>query len=280
VSPVSSRPADRRERWRSVANEYINAVPDMGNANLTPGPNPPTSSSTLRLLCAGAMHGVIDALDTAFAGTVGKPVHASFTNSGGVKARVMAGESADVVISTAAAIDELARHGKVSSVTGLARSPIGVAVRAGTNRPDIGTVEAFRRALIATRSIAIADPATGSPSGNYLVGLFERMSLFASLRDRIRHVGGGAGGVVVVGEAVARGDAEMAIQQMPELVGVAGLDVVGELPAELQQVTVFAAAVVVTTADEVAARRLIACLVSPQAAVAIRARGMQPAWGT
>jgi molybdate transport system substrate-binding protein len=226
------------------------------------------------------MHGVIDTLDTAFVGLVGKPVKASFTNSGGVRARVMAGERADVAISTAAAIDELARSGKVlpSTVTALARSPIGVAVRADAVRPDIGTVEAFKLALSTAKSIAIADPATGSPSGNYLVGLFERLSLAELLRDKIRYVGGGAGGVVVVGEAVARGDADMAIQQMPELVGIAGLDVVGELPAELQQVTVFAAAVVATTSDEAAARRLIACLVSPQAAAAIRVKGMQPAW--
>jgi molybdate transport system substrate-binding protein len=250
----------------------------MGNANLTHGSNVPTaSSSALKLLCAGAMHGVIDALAATFASTIGKAVEATFTNSGGVKARVMAGERADVAISTAAAIDELARHGKVSSVTALARSPIGVAVRAGAMRPDIGAVEALKRALIGARSIAIADPATGSPSGNYLVALFERLGQTAPLRDKIRLVGGGAGGVVVVGEAVARGDADMAIQQMPELVGVAGLDVVGELPAELQQVTVFSAAVVATTADEAAARRLIACLASPQAAVAIRAKGMQPA---
>jgi molybdate transport system substrate-binding protein len=250
----------------------------MGNAKLTLGSNPP--SSALQLLCAGAMHGVIDALDTTFVSIVGKPVKASFTNSGGVKARVMAGESADVAISTAAAIDELARHGKVSSMTALARSPIGVAVRAGEVRPDIGSVEAFEVALIAAKSIAIADPATGSPSGNYLAGMFERLSLTELLRDKLRYVGGGAGGVVVVGEAVARGDAEMAIQQMPELVGVPGLDVVGELPAELQQATVFSAAVVATTSDEAAARRLIACLASPQAAAAIRAKGMQPAWDT
>jgi molybdate transport system substrate-binding protein len=226
------------------------------------------------------MHGVIDGLDTTFAGVVGKPVKTSFTNSGGVRARVMAGERADVAISTAAAIAELARHGKVlpSTVTALARSPIGVAVRTGAARPDIGTVEAFKLALIAAKSIAIADPATGSPSGNYLVGLFERLSLTASLRDKIRYIGGGAGGVVVVGEAVARGDAEMAIQQMPELVGIAGLAVVGELPAELQQVTVFSAAVVATTSDQEGARRLIAGLVSPQAAVAILAKGMEPAW--
>ena len=131
-------------------------------------------------------------------------------------------------------------------------------MRAGALRPDIGTVEAFKRALIAAKSIAIADPATGSPSANYLVGLFERMSLTASLRDKLRFIGGGAGGVVMVGEAVVRGDAEIAIQQMPELVGIADLDVVGELPHELQQVTVFSAAVVATTSDEAAARRLIA----------------------
>jgi molybdate transport system substrate-binding protein len=247
----------------------------MGNANLTLGSD---QSSALQLLCAGAMHGVINALEGTFVSNVGKPVEASFTNSGGVKARVMAGERADVAISTAAAIDELARNGKVSSATALARSPIGVAVRAGAIRPDVGTVEAFKHALMAAKSIAIANPSTGSPSANYLVGLFERLSLTASLRDKIRYIGGGASGVVVVGEAVARGDAEMAIQQMPELVRVAGLDVVGELPAELQKVTVFSAAVVATTMEDVAARRLIACLTSPEAAAAIRAKGMQPAW--
>jgi molybdate transport system substrate-binding protein len=250
----------------------------MGNANLTPDSD---QSVALQLLCAGAMHGVIDALEGTFAGIVGKQVEASFTNSGGVRARVMAGERADVAISTAAAIDELARGGKVlpSTVTALARSPIGVAVRAGAAKPDIGTVEAFKLALIAAKSVAIADPATGSPSGNYLVGMFERLSLTDSLRDKIRYIGGGAGGVVVVGEAVTRGDAELAIQQIPELVGIAGLDVVGELPAQLQQVTVFSAAVVATTSDEAAARRLLACLSSPQAPAAIRAKGMQPAWG-
>jgi molybdate transport system substrate-binding protein len=151
-------------------------------------------------------------------------------------------------------------------------------VRSGATRPDIGTVESFKHALIAANSIAIADPTTGSPSGNYLAALFERLALTALMREKIRYVGGGAGGVVVVGEAVARGDAEMAIQQMPELVGVAGLDVVGELPDEVQQMTVFSAAVVTTTSDEAAARRLVAYLTSPQAAAAIRAKGMQPAW--
>jgi molybdate transport system substrate-binding protein len=268
--------APARERWRSVANEYINAVQKMGNANLTHGSNP---TRALQLLCAGAMHGVIDALERTFAGIVGKPVEASFTNSGGVKARIMSGEHADVAISTAAAIDELARHGKIlpMTVTALARSPIGVAVHAGAMRPDVDTVDAFKRALIAAKSIAIADPATGSPSGNYLVALFERLSMTEPLRGKIRYVGGGAGGVVVVGEAVAQGDVEMAIQQIPELVGVAGLDVVGELPADLQQVTVFSAAVVATTSDEAAARQLVAYLASPQAAAAIRAKGMRPA---
>ncbi|MBV9970428.1 MAG: substrate-binding domain-containing protein, partial [Xanthobacteraceae bacterium] len=205
---------------------------------MTPGPNASTDACALRLLCAGAMHGVIDALEGTFPSRVGKPVHASFANSGGVKARVMAGERADVAISTAAAIDELARRRKVACATALARSPIGVAVRAGAMRPYIGSVEAFKHALVAAKSIAIADPATGSPSANYLVELFERMSLTQSLRGKIRHVGGGVGGVVKVGEAVARGEADMAIQQMPELVDVAGLEVVGELPAGLQHLTV------------------------------------------
>ena len=242
-------------------------------------PIQPIPSSHLRILSAGAMHPVIDELRETLQHIAGKPVEVQFTNSGGVKARVLAGEAADVVITTAAAIDELRHHDKVlpETATAVARSSIGVAVRAGAARPDIGSVESFKRTLRDARSIAIADPATGSPSGNHLVGVFERLGMTAELQGKIKRVGGGAGGVVVVGGVVASGEAEIGLQQIAEILGVPGLDLVGEIPPGMQHVTVFSAAVAATTTDVPSARRLVAYLASPQAAAVITAKGMQAA---
>jgi molybdate transport system substrate-binding protein len=245
-------------------------------------PSPPiqsTSSSQLDILCAGAMHPIIDELIGALERIAGKPVAVQFASSGGVTARVMAGEAADVVITTAAAMDDLGRHDKIllMTATALARSAIGVAVRAGAARPDIGTVESFQRALREAGSIAIADPVTGSPSGNHLVAVFERLAMTAELQGKLKRIGGGTGGVVVVGDAVASGEAEIGLQQVAEILAVPGLDLVGELPGELQHVTVFSAAVAATAADLAPARRVVAFLASPQAAAVIRAKGMEAA---
>jgi molybdate transport system substrate-binding protein len=238
-----------------------------------------TSSARLRILCAGAMHPIIDELTGAIESMAGKPVVVRYASSGGVKALVMEGEPADIVISTAAAIEELGRRDKILPVTAtaLARSSIGVAVRAGAARPDIGSVESFMRALRDAESIAIADPASGSPSGNHLVAMFDRLAMTAELAPKIKRVGGGAGGVVVVGDVVANGEAEIGLQQIVEILGVPGLDLVGVLPSELQHVTVFSAAVAAAASDVPAARRLVAFLASPDAAAVITAKGMEAA---
>jgi molybdate transport system substrate-binding protein len=239
----------------------------------------PPSSSDLRILCAGAMHPIVDELMGPLERIAGKPVAVEFTNSGGVRARVLAGEVVDVVVTTAAAIDELRHHDKILPETAMAvaRSSIGVAVRAGAARSDIGSVESFKRVLRDARSIAIADPATGSPSGNHLVAVFERLGMTAELQGKIKRIGGGAGGVVVVGDVVASGEAEIGLQQIAEILGVAGVDLIGELPPELQHVTVFSAAVAATATDVPSARRLVAFLASPQAAAVITVRGMRAA---
>jgi molybdate transport system substrate-binding protein len=245
-------------------------------------PSPPirqTSSSQLRILCAGAMHPIIDELMGALGRIAGKPAAVRYASSGGVKALVMEGEPADVVITTAAAIDHLGDHDKIlpETATAVARSSIGVAVRAGAARPDIGSVASFMRALRQAKSIAIADPVTGSPSGNHLVAVFDRLAMTAELRGKIKRVGGGAGGVVVVGDVVASGEAQIGLQQIAEFLGVPGLDLVGALPSELQHVTVFSAAVVATATDVPMARRLVAFLASPETAAVITAKGMEPA---
>jgi molybdate transport system substrate-binding protein len=239
----------------------------------------PTSTSPLRILSAGAMHPIIDELMGALERIAGKPVAVQFANSSGVKARVLAGEAADVVITTAAAIDDLRHRDKIlpETATAVARSSIGVAVRAGAARPDIRSVESFKRALRDARSIAIADPVTGSPSGNHLVAVFEQLGITAELQGKIRRVGSGTGGVVVVGDVVASGEAEIGLQQIAEILGVPGLELVGELPPELQHVTVFSAAVAASATDVPSARRLVAFLASPQAAGVIEAKGMRAA---
>ena len=130
----------------------------------------------------------------------------------------------------------------------LARSGIGVAVRAGASRPDIGSVDAFKRALRQARSIAHSS----SASGVYLESLFQRLGIAAELAPKIRKVEGEP-----VGQVVARGEAEIGFQQVSELLPVAGIDYVGPLPAEIQEITVFAAGIPVGAPHPEAARASI-----------------------
>jgi hypothetical protein len=175
----------------------------------------------MRILCAGAMHRIVDELMNALERLSGRPVAARFASSAAVKTRILEGECADVVITTNLAIEELGRHHKIvpGTTTDVARSSIGAAVRAGAARPHIGSIESFKRALRDANSIAIADPITGSPSGNHLVGVFDRLGMTPELDSKIKRVGGGASGVVVVGDAVAAGEAEIGFQQIAEILG-------------------------------------------------------------
>jgi len=239
-------------------------------------PNPPAASAALKVLCAGAMREIVGELAEIFERADGTSVKVSYTRSGLVRDRVRDGEQVDVAVSTRAAVDELARGGTVvaDSVAAVAQSGIGVAVRAGAAHPDIGSAEAFQRTLCAARSIAYADPATGSPSGNYLVGMFERLGMAAEMHAKTRLIGAQGGHAVVVCDAVARGEADIGLQQIAEIVPVDGVELVGPLPDELQQMTVFAAAVGIKAGE--AARRFMALLRSDQAAEVIRTHGMEP----
>jgi molybdate transport system substrate-binding protein len=223
------------------------------------------------------MHPIIDALAGPFECASGLRVTAEFASSGGVKERVMAGERVDLAISTQIAIDELGKRRKIlaESATPLARSKIGVAARAGAPRPDIQSVELFKRAMLQANSIALADPAMGSPSATHLFGVIERLGITAELRPKIRLARAAPGAAVLVGEIVASGEAEIGVQQIAEILAVPGVDLVGELPAELQHVTVFSGAIAATSGNPMQARRLIEFLVSPAGACIIRVKGME-----
>jgi molybdate transport system substrate-binding protein len=192
------------------------------------------------------------------------------TGSDSIPSRIQRGEPVDVVIMADAALDELIRDGKVvaGSRVDLARSSIGMAVRAGALRPDISSVDALRRTLLQAKSIAYS----ASVSGDYLsTELFQRLGIADQLVGKTRRIERER-----VGAVVARGEAEIGFQQISELLPVVGIDFVGPLPPEVQRVTVFSAGVAVGARNPDAARALIRALASPDAVPAIARSGLEP----
>jgi molybdate transport system substrate-binding protein len=166
-------------------------------------------------------------------------------------------------------IDELIAAGVivVGSRADLAKSGVGVAVRAGAPRPDVSSVDAFKRALLTAKSIAYS----AGPSGVYLAGLFERMGIADDLKPKIKQFKG-----VPIGAVVARGEAEIGFQQVSELLPVAGIDYIGPLPAEMQQITVFSAGLHVNAREPDAAKAFVTFLTAPAAIPVIEKTGMEP----
>lgn len=184
--------------------------------------------------------------------------------------RLQRGERADVLILADAGIDDLIKAGQAAagSRVDLARSSIGIAVRAGTANPDISSVDALRRALLQAKSVAYSS----SVSGVYVSGeLFQRLGITAQMIGKSRRIESEP-----VGNVVARGEAELGFQQISELRPVPGLEVVGPLPAEVQRVTMFSAAAGAGSPNPAGGRALIAFLASPAASAAIAMSGMDP----
>jgi molybdate transport system substrate-binding protein len=192
---------------------------------------------------------------------------------GGVDAarRVQAGEAFDVVVLASNAIDPLLASGRLAagSKVDLVRSGVAVAVRAGAPRPDIASEEALRRAVLGARRLSYS---TG-PSGVHLARVFERWGIADAIRSRIVQAPPG----VPVGTLVARGDVELGFQQLSELMHLESIDVVGQLPPEVQIVTTFSGGVCTAATQPDAARKLLAFLASPAADEAKRRHGMEPA---
>jgi molybdate transport system substrate-binding protein len=187
-----------------------------------------------------------------------------------IPSRLERGEPVDVLIMAGSALDELIKKGKVipGSRVDLARSGIGMAGRAGSPKPDISSVDAFKRLLLGAKSIAVST----SASGVYLTEeLFPRLGIADQIMGKCKKVSGEPAGALV-----ARGEVEIAFQQVSELLPVPGIDFVGPLPSEIQKVTVFSAGIAVGAKEPEAARTLIKFLTSPAAAPAITKSGMEP----
>jgi molybdate transport system substrate-binding protein len=237
----------------------------LGNAS-------PVSAQSLRVLTAGAFKAVAEAVAPSVQERTGLRVEFQTDTAGGLVKRVKAGEPFDVIFGPPASLDVLVRDGavKAGSVRPIARVGIGVAVRRGAARPPLETVDQFKELMLAARTVAYIDPASGGTSGIYLDGLFQRLGIADAVRGKAVLVPGG-----LSAERVAKGEADVAIQQISELITVPGVELLGPLPEGIQSYTVYAAGVSSQTRQEAAAEDYIRAL--NDAVDVIRARGMTPA---
>ena len=183
--------------------------------------------------------------------------------------RMAAGEVHDLVVISSTELDELIKQGRLAagSRVDLARCGIGVAVRAGAPKPDIGSADALKQTLLAAKTVGY----TSGPSGVYMGGLIERMGIAADIKPKFRSVPSGG----TIGTIVASGDCEIGFQQISELVHIKGIDYVGPLPAEVQRVTIFSTGIPVGAKKPDGAKKLVKFLTTPAAAAEMRKHGLE-----
>lgn len=189
--------------------------------------------------------------------------------------RVQAGETADLMVLTKQSLDALTKDNKATAGADavFASSGMAVVVKKGAPKPDISTPDAFKQALINAKTIAYSDPAAGGASGVYFAKLLERMGIADQMKGKTRHPppSGNSANLVVAGEA------DLAIQQEPEVMSVAGIDMVGPLPADVNNITAYAAGIGAGSQQADAATALIRFLHSPEAQAVFKAKGLKPA---
>ena len=222
----------------------------------------------MRIIASNAVREPYRELVPVFEKSTGHKVKIDWGGTVDIVKRVGSGEVADIVIIPAVRIDDFVAQGRFLSRTDLARSGVGVAVRAGALRPDISSVEALRTALLAAKSIVLSS----GPSSIYLPTMFQKMGIAEELKPKIIQIGPG----LPVGETLARGEGEIGFTQMSELMSVKGINYLGPLPAEIQFVTVFSAGLHAAALAPNAARALLRFLTSPQATPVLRSHGMEP----
>ena len=225
----------------------------------------------LKVLCSNALDAPLQELVPQFRRESGIAVEVSYRSTNQIGEDVRGGRTADLLIAGRSVIDELAQGGKAdaASITDVAASAIGVCVKSGAPRPDIGTVDAFRRTLLAAKSVAHSR--TGQ-SGSYFAQLIDRLGIGDAIRAKAKTQAGG-----IIGEIVARGEAELGIQQVSEVLAVPGVDLVGLLPAEIQKVTMFTAATGAGSQETGAARSFVTFLRGATARSVMKAKGLEPA---
>ena len=227
-------------------------------------------SELVRVLSTLALKGAVSALAGQYAASGGARIEADFAPTLALLERLRAGEAADVVILTREGLDEVVREGRVvsESCVDLARSYVGLAVRAGEAHPDISTEPAFRAALLGARAVAYSRLGA---SGILFAKLIEQMGIAAEINARAVIIPQG-----FTAERLVTGEADLAVQQISELKQVAGIEVIGPIPHQLQTAAVFSAGRMAASPRATQADRLLCYLASPEVAPVLRESGLEP----
>ncbi len=232
-------------------------------------------AAEVKVLSAGGMQSVMEDLGPKFERATGHKLEITFGNLGAIVKRVQGGEATDVVIIPRQGIDGFVKDGKAAAgnVTVIARSLMGLVVRKGTPKPDISSPEALKRALLAAKSITYPNPAGGSGTGIHFAKVLERLGIANEMKPKTVFPKTGT----PIGEVVANGEAEIGAHEFQFLISVAGIEIVGPLPGDLQDTNVFAAAVMASARNAEASKALVNFLRTPESAKVIKAKGLEPA---
>lgn len=232
------------------------------------------SAAEVKVLTAGAFKQVVLVLVPNFEKQTGNKVVVDNDTAGGLKKRIEGGAAFDVAVITPAVIDDLVAAGKIvsGSRVNLATVGVGVVVKEGAPKPDVSTVEAFKSTLLAAKSVAYIDPASGGSSGVYIDKLLERLGIADQVRPKAKLKKGG-----YVAELIVSGEAELGLHQISEIVPVKGAVLVGPLPKEIQNTTTYAAGLSASSQNKDAAQALIKMFSGPAAATVLKSKGMEPA---
>ena len=235
-------------------------------------------AADIKVLASGALKLALPQLLADFQKASGHAPSVEYGPAGAIAIRVRKGEAADVAIVTKAQLEGLERDGKVTRGSGvdIAGTALGVAIRKGAAKPDIGTAEGFKQALLSARAIGYRDPATGSTSGIYTARMLEQLGIAQVLKPKTKLDNSEGAHPEDVFQSLVTGEVELQIGQISEIVLAPGVELLGPLPAEVQDVTMLTAAVATTSKTPDAASALIAFLSSPATSAVLKANGFLP----
>jgi molybdate transport system substrate-binding protein len=245
---------------------FIAAALGMGVQN--------TAAAEIKVLTTGAFKQVVVALVPEFEKATGHKVVLDNGTVGQLQKRVDGGESFDVLVLSPKGIEDYIKSGKIAagSNANLAKVGVGVMVKKGAPKPDISTVEAFKAALLKAKSVGYIDPASGGSSGIYVDKLLEKLGIADQIRPKAKLQKGGH-----VSDLVQAGEAEIGIHQNSEIVGQAGVTLVGPLPTDIQNYTTYAVGLSSDAKQVEAAKAFIKVLTGPSAAAVLKSKGMEGA---
>ena len=234
----------------------------------------PAGAADIKVISAGAVRGLIAGMIADYSRQTGNKFDFKVGTTGQLRTIIASGEPADLIIASTTLMAELEKSGKMlpGSRADLGRIGIGVAIRAGAPAPDLSTPEAFKQALVDARSVAYSDPREGGASGVYFVGVLDRFGIAAAVASKAVLTNGGRAAV----EKVAKGEAEIAVTLISEIVAVEGVRLAAAVPEALQLYSVYAAAIPASSTDPAAARAFIAALTGPAMAARWKAAGFEP----